>query len=161
MTKRKTIEPPVSKACADCPWRRSNQGKRTSGGWYSKANLRRLWTGLRTGEAPGMTCHPIDPDNPPTDDGRQASEDATTRECYGALLLVARELKLAETLHDEHGEKTMQVYRKLRSRGLTREGMAHWVWRFAINAPFLTGPPPLPKTWAEDDDIEHPDLPKP
>lgn len=91
MSKRTKIEAPRSRACDQCPWRKSNQGKRTSGGWYTKANLRRLWSGIRSGDSPGMTCHPTDPDNPPNDDGRQASEGATTHECYGALLLVARE----------------------------------------------------------------------
>jgi hypothetical protein len=31
-------------------------------GWYTKANLQRLWAGMRRGE--DMTCHPTDPDKP-------------------------------------------------------------------------------------------------
>jgi len=160
-TKRKSIVADQSRACDACPWRKSNQGKRTSGGWYTKRNLRRLWAGLRTGEAPGMTCHPTDPDNPPSDAGAQAPEDAQTKECYGSVLLVVRELKVAEGLHAEHQERTAQVYRKVRPKGLTRAGIAHWIFRFAVNAPFLTGGPPLPSTFTEDADIQHPDFDAP
>ncbi len=86
-----------TKACKECPWRKSNQGKRTKGGFYTKANLRRLWAGLRTGEAPGMTCHGADPrgkaiDAEPVEDLGGESKV----ECAGALLLVQRELRKIE-----------------------------------------------------------------
>lgn len=48
-------------ACSACPWRLANQGKRHPDGWYAKANLSRLWSRLRRGEA--MSCHPSDPNN--------------------------------------------------------------------------------------------------
>ena len=48
--------------CQACPWRVENHGKRHPDGWYTKANLRRLWSGIRRGEE--MSCHPTDPSNP-------------------------------------------------------------------------------------------------
>jgi hypothetical protein len=107
-----------------------------------------------------MTCHPTDPDNPPADDGSQAKEGAPTIECYGSLLLIARELKLAQELCEQHGERAFTEYRKRRPKGLQRGGMASWVMRFAVpGTPFTGGP--VPQTWVEDDDIQHPDFDSP
>lgn len=159
-TLRTKVTPPkCSRACDACPWRQSNQGKRTSGGWYTKANLRRLWNGLKTGDAPGMTCHPTDPDNPPSDEGKQAKPGAETHECYGALLLIAREVRLATELCETHQGDAFKEYRKLRPKGLNKWGMAHWIMRWAAPTPFTGGV--LPTEITEDDDIQHPDFDKP
>lgn len=122
--------------------------------------MRRLWAGLRSGDAPGMTCHPTDPDNPPADDGSQAPEGTQTKECYGALLLIAREMKLAEGLCKTLGDGAVREYRKLRPKGLTRAGLASWVWRFAAGGTPITGPT-LPTTFMHDDEIQHPDFEAP
>lgn len=120
-TKARNVTTCAPRACAHCPWRVSNQGKRHPGHWYTLANLRRLWTGLRTGEAPGMTCHPTDPNNPVPEGCPSVPEGAETRECTGALLLVTRELKLLEKLD-------VKPYLKQRGRiGLSRDGLVHWV----------------------------------
>lgn len=161
MSERPIIEAKHTKACNACPWRRSNQGKRTSGGWYSRANLQRLWNGLRTSKAPGMTCHPTDPRNPPSDSGVQAKPEAETQECYGALLLIAREVSLGSALADKHGKDAFKLYRFARPKGLTRAGMSHWVLRFAFNAPQLTGLAALPTVFTEDSDIQHPEFDAP
>lgn len=119
-TKPRTVARCAPRACAHCPWRASNQGKRHPGHWYTLTNLRRLWTGLRTGEATGMTCHPTDPNNPVPDGCPSAPEGTETRECTGALLLVTRELKLVEKLG-------VPAYLKQRGRvGLSRDGLLHW-----------------------------------
>ena len=55
-----------------------------------RCNRRRLWSGLRTGDAPGMTCHPTDPENQPV------KEAVRTRECTGAWLLLLREMAALE-----------------------------------------------------------------
>lgn len=70
---RKVAEASTAGPCAQCPWRTSNQGKRHPDGWYTKANLRRLWAGLRRGER--MTCHPTDPANPVSDKADQAASN--------------------------------------------------------------------------------------
>lgn len=128
MNDEKTIAKPrvmakcSPRACAHCPWRESNQGKRTPGHYYTAANLRRLWTGLRTGDAPGMTCHPTDPNNPVPEGCPAVPEGTETKECTGSLLLVMRELKMIEKFGD------VMPYLRMRGRvGLSKDGVVHWV----------------------------------
>ena len=123
MTPRK-VAPACPKPCAACPWRRSNQGKRHPGGWYTKANLRRLWNKLRGGER--MTCHPTDPDNPVPTGREPVPEDAVTHECCGALILQQREFMALQSRLAAPGadaKSAMKQYRKDQPRGLTREGV--------------------------------------
>lgn len=109
----------ASKACSACPWRRSNQGKPHPDGWYTKKNLTRLWAGLRSADAPGMSCHPTDSDNPVPEGHATVPEGVEKRECAGSLLIVQRELKRFEA--DPEG------YTKgRRTRKLTRAGLAYW-----------------------------------
>lgn len=109
----------MKKPCQDCPWRKSNQGKPHSHGWYTIQNRRRLWAGLRTGEAPGMTCHPTDPNNDVPDGHRTPPKGSQAKECAGALLLVQRELN--------RFQKDPKGYCKARGRrGLSKEGIAWW-----------------------------------
>lgn len=120
----------MAKPCPDCPWRKSNQGKPHPHGWYSRRNLRRLWAGLRSGKAPGMTCHPTDPDNLVPEGHRGAPEGSRPKECAGALLLVQRELRKLE--------KTPERYLKENRDGLTRSGVAFWALERCVlaNTPF-------------------------
>lgn len=113
---------PASEAgpCSACPWRTANQGTRHPHGWYTKANLRRLWSGLRRGER--MTCHPTDPDNLVPEGGRAVPEHVATRECTGALILVQRELQRIND--DVLAGGNLTAYRRDNPKGLTREGMA-------------------------------------
>lgn len=111
-------------ACAACPWRASNQGKRHPGGWYTKANLRRLWSKLRTGD--GMTCHPTDPTNPVPDGLPRPSDDATTHECAGALILQQREVMRLQD-YDNYRD-----YKRAHPLGLTREGAGVIISRFVF-----------------------------
>jgi len=136
---------PMTQACSSCPWRKSNQGKPHPDGWYSRKNLQRLWSGLRTSAAPGMTCHPTDVNNPVPEGHKCPKEGTKPQECAGALLLVTRELKLFE--------KDPKGYRKARGRrGLSKEGLAWWGFsRCALaNTPMGGDPIPLLK---EDPDI--------
>jgi hypothetical protein len=134
--------------CAQCPWRRSNQGRPHPHGWYTRKNLRRLWNGLRTGEAPGMSCHPTDTDNEVPAGGKTVPEGMAKRECAGALLLVQRELKLLET--DPKG------YLKARGRrGLSREGVAWWALSRCQLANTPLGGPSMPVI-PEDADVGYP-----
>ena len=161
-TKRGKIKADRKVACDDCPWRRSNAGRKTKGGWYTKKNIRRLWAGLRSGDAPGMTCHPTDADHD-TEDGSQAVPDGTqAKECYGSLLLVGREMNsfsgLCETAAAGQGFK---LYKSLRPKGLTRYGLMHWTERFMLGHTIFGGNIPLPRTFDEDADIQHPDFDAP
>ena len=121
MTRRTKFKSVAVPPCVDCPWLIANAGRRNGVGWYSKRNLAMLWAGLRRGER--MTCHPTDPDNPPSPvTGRQAPEGATTLECRGALILVQREVQRAGDILKAGG--TFADYRRAHPRGLTRKGMA-------------------------------------
>ena len=110
-TERTEIDPPAEHPCAACPWLTANHRKAHPEGYYTDANRRRLWNGLRTGEAPGMTCHPTDPRNQPVKD------DQRTRECTGALILMQREANAFE----EAG--SMAQYKTGRKLAATRDGL--------------------------------------
>lgn len=108
-----------------------------------------------------MTCHPTDPENPPSDDGHQAAPDSTPRECHGAVLLVARELHFASSLIEQYGDQAVKRYRALRPRGLTRVGLAHWTWRFAVGGSPIMGGPRLARSFEDDPEVQHPDFEPP
>ena len=123
-TERTEIDGLADHPCAACPWLTANHGRHHPEGWYSEANRRRLWAGLRTGEAPGMTCHPTDPCNQPV------ADHVVTKECYGAWLLIAREINAFQAAD------SWSAYRTGRKLAMTKEGM------FIAAAEFLL-PPPL------------------
>lgn len=123
-TERTEIDGMADKACAACPWRTVNHRKPHPDGWYTDANRKRLWNGLRTGNAPGMTCHPTDPLNQPVGDS------TVTRECTGAWLIIAREC------HDLEEAKSIAVYRKDRKLAMTRDGLAE---AFSATLPWPLG----------------------
>jgi hypothetical protein len=126
-TERTEIDPPAPDPCQACPWLTKNHGKRHPEKYYSDANRRRLWGGMRTGDAPGMTCHPTDPENQPIRD------DVRTRECTGAWILLMREQQALEGALRDGG--TFVTYAKGRRLALTREGF------FVLMGAIL--PPPL------------------
>lgn len=119
------ILPALGKACADCPWRVSNRGRRNEHGFYTAKNLRRLWAGMRNGER--MTCHPTDP-RMAEYEGYEKTEDApVVRECAGSLLLKAREVTLLNSIAAKipEGKKVdvMKLYKAVSPMGLTRRGI--------------------------------------
>lgn len=118
-------------------------------GWYSKKNLLRLWAGLRTGEAPGMTCHPTDKSNPLPESAKFVSNSVEVRECAGALLLIQRELKLFEA--DPKNYVKENAYR----RGLTARGLAWWAMSRCTLAGTPLGGPPMTRI-NEDSDVARP-----
>ena len=115
--------------CQACPWRTANHGKRHPDGWYTKANARRLWAKLRTGDS--MSCHPTDPRNPVSDKAkeagyREAPGHAEVHECIGAIILQEREVMALQA------SKDLATYRRTRTRGMTTEGL----WTIASRAVF-------------------------
>lgn len=80
-----------------------------------------------------MTCHPTDPENPIPPDAPTVSENCTTLECAGALILQQREVAIFQQhchAADTEGKLDgLRRYRKARPKGLTREGIAAIVER--------------------------------
>lgn len=139
------VAPALDSPCGPCPWRTANHGRRSAkvtgvevGGWYTKANLRRLWAGLRRGEM--MVCHPTDPRHPTLPGKRPTPANTTPRECAGAHLLLQRELDIAQRLMKAHpGENAVRLYRRLRPGGLTRDGLAAYMHRVVFGGVPLVG----------------------
>lgn len=143
--------------CRQCPWRLSNQGTGTPGGWYSKKNRTRLWAGLRRGES--MTCHPTDPafnDAELKAQGyagfRPAPVGATTRECAGAMIVVQREFDLMQREYDHD----FSAYRRGRPNGLMRDGVLAILERAMFGGVFART---IRMLNLVDSDVGHPDLP--
>ncbi len=122
----------VGELCAACPWRTTNHGRRHPDGWYTKANLKRLWAGLRTGEATGMTCHPTDPVNPaPT--GRplaKAPDGADFYECAGAHAIRQVEIRLLEEC-----DSFEEYRRRSQAPPMTQEGLYIYVMDTQTSGP--------------------------
>jgi hypothetical protein len=148
------------KPCPQCPWRISNQGKRHWGGFYTRANLTRLWGQIRKGGGV-QSCHLTDPQHPDHIKAG-ASELATPKECPGSVILVLREMSFMCTLGHEPGEAdelALARYFKARGRaGLNKMGFAYWILsRVKMGGiPFLGGPK-LPKVDVEDPEIGLPE----
>jgi hypothetical protein len=134
------LEMPLPQACKDCPWRIENHGRRSSGGFFTVANRKRLWNGLRTGEAPGMTCHGTDPRKKTAAEHEEWDETAgaeATHECAGSVAVVQRELLIFQNIAEGLPEgakagRALTIYRKMRPRGMTRGGFAEWISRVAF-----------------------------
>lgn len=124
----------TGKPCAVCPWRTANQGQPHPGGWYTRANLRRLWSKLRRGDM--MTCHATDPTNPVPDGYRAVPAGTTTRECTGALIVQQREVMRLQA-HLEAGG-TIGSYRRASPMGLTKAGAIEIVGNALITYPGQT-----------------------
>lgn len=126
----------LPQACSDCPWQIANHGRRSKHGFFTVANRRRLWNGLRTGEAPGMTCHGTDPRKKNPDEHEDYGENAgseATHECAGAIAVVQRELLIFQNIGEALPEgskagRAFTIYRKLRPGGITRSGFAEWIF---------------------------------
>jgi hypothetical protein len=111
--------------CEQCPWRRSNHGKRHRFGFYTKSNLRRLWKEIRHGGGE-QSCHLTDPSHP-DHISVGAKPGASAQECPGSVVVVLREVK---RMADDKGTVTsegVQRYLQERKRGLTKAGIFYWV----------------------------------
>lgn len=135
MTERTAIAPPADHPCAACPWLVDNHGRPHPDGWYTRANRRRLWGGLRQGEM--MTCHPTDPDNPPPSNrlDAQAPAGRPTRLCAGAWALIMVEVSLLDAELKRPGG-TLVSYRRSRPHPpLTKDGAAAHIMRAFVRMP--------------------------
>ena len=140
-------------ACAACPWRVSNKGKPSpvvdnqAYGWYTQANLRRLWQGVKRGEI--MTCHPTDHTMRQAN-GKFIDQDVQTRECTGSVILQQREM---QTLQDVSHH--IKVYRQTRRFGLTRIGIETIITRLLYARVPLADVVPMGKPNLNDSDVQY------
>ena len=144
----------LTEPCAVCPFRIANQGQKHKHGFYTKANLRRLWAGLRRGE--GMTCHMTDPRMAEFEGYERTASAQTTRECAGALILQQREfMRLQDAL--QAGQDVRQWCRE-HPRSLTRVGAVQVMFAAAGMGRHntLVGTGSRPNLNAEG--VGHPDL---
>lgn len=140
--------------CPECPWRKSNRGQAHPLGWYKVNNLHRLWNGIRTATAPGMTCHMTDPNVERPVGEHELHEDTEVQECAGAIILIARE---NEALSEAGGDP--KIYRQGRLKPLTKDGLQHWMMgRIAFGGTMFGTGDPLPKEMADDPDIQRPGM---
>ncbi len=130
---RGTIYPASPLPCESCPWRTANQGKRHAGHWYTTANLKRLWAGLRRGVS--MSCHPTDPRNPLPPDCAPLPEGVKTHECTGALILQQREFMV----YQDGFRRDVAAYRTARPLGMTLAGLRAIVERQVLGGVPLIG----------------------
>lgn len=142
-----------SNPCKACPWRAANQGKRHPDGWYTRANLRRLWTGMKTGE--GMTCHPTDPNNEVSEKAqgagyKAAPEHAKVAECAGVTILKQREYMRFQDDHD--GD--YRAYRAVEGPRMTREGLFVAAMRAGMPSNPFTGER-MPKVNLNDSSVQY------
>jgi hypothetical protein len=138
--------PVLPNACAQCPWRLSNQGTPHPHGFYTKANIKRLWDGLRTGAAPGMSCHPTDSRMADYEGYEQTAEREQMYRCTGSAVMVAREVARFQAFtreverEQEAGAKlrrdeALRRYRAEAGRyGMSRDGLSALVWQWMTHS---------------------------
>lgn len=147
---------PLKRACEQCPWRLSNQGKKHAYKFYTMANLKRLWNQIRRGGKP-QGCHLTDPSHP-DHVAAGCKPGAVARECPGSVLVVTREIKRMADENNVIGENAVPRYLAMRKRhGLTKTGIYYWLIeriKFA-NVPFF-GAPGIPAV-EEDPEIGLPE----
>lgn len=130
MSESNTIKPACPKACASCPWRTANQGSKPDPHkFYTTANLKRLWRGLRDGAR--MSCHPTDPRMAEFAGYESLGDRTSTNECTGGLILQQREFMLfQQMMQDAPESKTvLRDYRRERPNGMTKNGLVSLVNR--------------------------------
>lgn len=135
-----------SSPCATCPFVRTNFGRPNPEGydpkaaeeanpgqrffdWYSTANLRRLWLGIRSGEA--MICHATDPGASCYGYDKKTAAPGNERPCVGALAVILLHLKFVERfVHANPKAKPGEVLKAYRAAAgrfpMPREGLVAW-----------------------------------
>lgn len=131
----------MTRPCQHCPWRAANHGKKTPWGFYTRANLQRLWNQIRRGGNP-QSCHPTDPSHP-DHIAAGAKPGSKPIECAGSVILVYREFeKLQNCGGGEINEQALKRYFVEHRDGLTKSGILYWVvsrYQFG-GVPFIGGP---------------------
>lgn len=153
----KKRKPEKLSPCEQCPWRTSNHGKRHTFGFFTKANLRRLWNQIRRGGRP-QSCHMTDASHP-HHVACGAKPGSAVKECAGAAILAIRELMLISDLAKDGVIDTEHIdtYLQQRKWGLTRSGLQFWlIARGKLGGMPIIGGAPLPDVDLDDKRISLP-----
>jgi hypothetical protein len=149
----------LSRPCAQCPWRLSNQGRPHPFGFYTKANLKRLWNQVRGGGRP-QSCHLTDPSHP-DHVAAGAKPNAVAQECPGSIVVVMREIKHLEAFGNGivGTKEGIARYLKERKKGLKKTGLLYWiVQRIQFGkVPMFNADGPLPEVDVDDVEIGLPE----
>lgn len=153
-TEGKTLVP-----CDQCPWRKSNQLKKHKYGFFSKANLTRLWRGIRTGNT--MSCHKTDTGHP--DHVACGAKGDQPVECAGAVIVALQECEyLAGSDGHVTPERQEQYKAKHGRRRFTMDAVMYWIFaRIQMAGVPFVGGTPLPSVKVDDPAIGLPDFLKP
>lgn len=133
--------PAAKQSCNECPFRKDNQGKPQSAGWFEPENVTRLWRAIAHGSTLG--CHKFDsPEITGFDelaklDGYKTPVNINGRkECAGTTGLIWREIEAAENYD------TYEEYHAARPYGLQRGAWAVVYQRLNGEELKLTQPAP-------------------
>lgn len=141
-----------TKPCAQCPWRKANQGKKHRHGFYTKANLRRLWNEIRGGGGV-QSCHLTDPSHPDHIDAG-AKPDAKAQECPGSVILVLREVRKMANPQGVIDTPGVERYLATRKQGLKKNGVLYWcISRIQMGGVPFVGGPKMPVVNEDDPEI--------
>jgi hypothetical protein len=132
----------LSVPCATCPWRLANQGKPHRFGWFTKANLTRLWNQIRKGGG-AQSCHKTDPQHP-EHVACGAKPGSKALECPGSVIVVLRELRRIGGKDGEVTAGKVDAYMKARKKGLTRQAVLYWMLSRMTLGNTIMGDGPLP-----------------
>ena len=149
--------PVQPRLCAQCPWRASNHGRRTPGGFYAKRNLQRLWNQIRRGGGI-QTCHLTDQSHPDHVAAGAREDRDEKHECMGSVVMVVRELEVlkdsapGDVIQPEHVEAYLKVSPK--RKGLTKTGLMYYILARQHEPPVGEGVLPMPpRALLESDEI--------
>lgn len=146
----------AKRPCTQCPWRLSNQGKPHPYGFYTKANLRRLWNEVRGG-GKAQSCHLTDPSHP-DHILVGAKLGAKAQECPGSVILVMREVGRMATPEGVVNDEGVKLYLATRKKGLKKSGILYWlVQRIQMANVRFFGGSPLPEVDDSDPEIGLPE----
>ncbi len=104
--------PAATKACSECPWRKSNTDREHYNNQYSTEEFTRLWRSIAI-DGDFFGCHLFDAEVHPVPEVSQAmgyqkpADIGARRECAGMVAVIRRELRIAAT-YDDH-EKYLEA----------------------------------------------------
>jgi len=143
-------------ACDQCPWRKVNQSKRHKFGFFTQANLKRLWNGLRKGNP--MSCHKTDTGHP--DHVACGAKGDKPKECAGSIIVIRQELQMIANWNDNTvtDDGIIEYKKRFKQSRITVVGFMYWVFeRIQMAGVPIIGGKKLPEVDHSDEAIGLPE----